>query len=1272
MIRRLYNLCWYLAGTVILIAATAVALVRLFLPDIGAYREEISAWVSRYMGYPVVIQEIGAEWRGWHPQLYLNGVELRAPDSGRDIAHFSAVSISFDPLASLYARRPVPDSLEVAGMRLRLVRDHDGSIQIDGLAGSVADAAPPTAGDELALWLLKQNHITLRNAQILLLDRRGNERPLLLHAAELRLRSDGQRVQLDGIAEPPAMYGERLEFAFDGRGNLLSSRWSGELYVRGRRLQPGTWLNDRLAWIAFDDGTADLELWSSWRDASLVTLEGQAQASRVMLHGADERIESLAVQYRAERDADGGWLLQAAIREWTSAQDHWPPADIALRIAPDQNASADRALAGRISFLPLEAMPPLTTLPGDWRARLEGLRIEGALHDLEFDYRPALAPDERWRYRARFSGLSLANWQERFSVAGLAGHVEGSPRAGVLQLDPAETRIELPIQDALPINLRESSGTLRWQRTDNTLELHGERIDLYAADFAAHLRGRLAWDGIGAPYLDGTITYRGGATERVKPYLRGILSAPVARWLDTAIVGGNVHHAGAVFRGRLADFPFRQRDGQCKIHVALSDITLDYAPDWPPIYQLDAEVIMDGPALTVVSERGKIFDADLGVVRADIDDVFSQTSTLSISGQVTGTAGDALNFFEQSPLRDSPYAQVMRAIAPAGEIGLQLKFNIPLHAGTQSVQGRIELMGNQAAVPGMPMVLEDLRGYVDFNDDKVSARGLQAAIFGHPVQLDISYVDEAPVEIRLNTTLDSAALGALLQRYFPGGIRDDLLQGESRWQATVTTPLASVASAPQIALKSDLLGLAVELPEPFGKPADAAVPLHIDLQPAASGPEFRFRYGDIAAGTLLVGNGAQPLAGQIVFGGEATTLFPASGLQIRGRLGRLRATEWLHWAMATASASSPQRNGTLRNLDIDLYADALEFDDQRFEAVRLTSHPGAGDWRLVLSGAAIEGEITVPETAGAPVLVNFQRLHIHETEPQSEYPTSAIDPRLLPALKLRVEDLQFDEAKLGRMELSAEPAEAGLKIRDFSISSPKVSITGDGLWQVMSEEVFTQIDLELRAAAFADLLRAFNYSAIAIEDGETLIRMQAVWPGSPMDFSLKIADGNLKLDMREGHFLELENRAGRLFGLLSFQALPRRLSLDFDDLFRKGFAFDSITGSFVLEKGNAYTNDLFMDGPSARISVTGRTGLIAQDYDQVVTVTPQIADSLPVASALFGPAGLGVGAVILLAGKMFESIPDQIDRLLRYQYTITGSWENPNIERYGGEKQESG
>ena len=77
-----------------------------------------------------------------------------------------------------------------------------------------------------------------------------------------------------------------------------------------------------------------------------------------------------------------------------------------------------------------------------------------------------------------------------------------------------------------------------------------------------------------------------------------------------------------------------------------------------------------------------------------------------------------------------------------------------------------------------------------------------------------------------------------------------------------------------------------------------------------------------------------------------------------------------------------------------------------------------------------------------------------------------------------------------------------------------------------------------------------------------------------------------------------------------------------------------------------------------------------------MTVTPRLASTLPLAGAVLGPAGAGVGAVIWLAEKLFQR--SLVDQVAAYRYTITGSWEDPQVEpvstppRTGGNVEDRG
>ena len=156
----------------------------------------------------------------------------------------------------------------------------------------------------------------------------------------------------------------------------------------------------------------------------------------------------------------------------------------------------------------------------------------------------------------------------------------------------------------------------------------------------------------------------------------------------------------------------------------------------------------------------------------------------------------------------------------------------------------------------------------------------------------------------------------------------------------------------------------------------------------------------------------------------------------------------------------------------------------------------------------------------------------------------------------------------------------------------------------------------------------------------------------------------LLFDIGKGELEEVKpGAAGRVFGLLSFAAIPRRLALDFNDLFGKGFDFTSIKGSFDIANGTATTQDFTLNSEAAKIEISGPVDLVNQRYDQVVKVIPNVSSTLPLAGAVAGgPVGLGVGTAILLvdklAGRLFDK---QIVNLISYSYKLKGSWLNPEL-----------
>ncbi len=216
----------------------------------------------------------------------------------------------------------------------------------------------------------------------------------------------------------------------------------------------------------------------------------------------------------------------------------------------------------------------------------------------------------------------------------------------------------------------------------------------------------------------------------------------------------------------------------------------------------------------------------------------------------------------------------------------------------------------------------------------------------------------------------------------------------------------------------------------------------------------------------------------------------------------------------------------------------------------------------------------------------------------------------------------------------------------------------NGKWTVLPQsrqQTSTHFQLESRDVAAT--LKALGYPAMGIEAAQGTIRGQGEWPASPFGDRFTGAAGELHLTLQNGQLREVEPGAGRLFGLLSLSALPRRLLLDFSDVFSSGLSFDSLSGDFVIQDGNAYTGNVQLDGPVADVLLVGRTGLATRDYDQVAVVDAHISAALPVAGAL--AAGPQVAAVVLLLSQLLK---DPLESATQTRYHITGPWDNPQVE----------
>ncbi|MCG8325051.1 MAG: hypothetical protein MI673_06000, partial [Thiotrichales bacterium] len=788
----------------------------------------------------------------------------------------------------------------------------------------------------------------------------------------------------------------------------------------------------------------------------------------------------------------------------------------------------------------------------------------------------------------------------------------------------------------------------------------------------------------GEKYIDLLANISPMSIESALDYLPRSDNDELGGWLGKSIFGGRLLDTDIVLRGPLEQIPYKNDEGLLQLITQVEDTTLDYDPEWPPIDNLNAEIILRNTSLEIIADSGNVFSSELSDTRAILPDITTDKVHVLMTGHFEGTTRDSALFIKQSPLNGVGALEIVKNEELTGPLSLELDLDIPLYDKDTEIDGVLFLQGNQLNSSEIGVDLTDLQGQVFFTRHSIGSKKLRAKYFDREIDLSINKEADAEDEnvlIDFTGTMDRGFLRKQFNHYFPNStvmVNDYIehLSGASTWQATldIRDSADGTETDNHLFIRSDLVGMNVDLPAPLAKTRTTGLPVKISTRLNNDDKQLLdFQIGEVLAARLEYSESGENVidALRVNFGGELEKLTSTEGIRINGLVNEVRLSDWIKLIKKNMRADPAQKKNEYNNVGVDVIITELELFNQIFTDVQLQIRKTSLDWQIEVKSAAIAGLISIP--LGEDVIVlDLARLHLVEHEQEEDEPKLEFDPGKLPAIHAHVENVVYGDKDLGEMYLETSSIKDGLSFDELTFIKPDLRINGFGQWIKVNTENISKFTFDIDADSLSAMLNTFQFTDAAIKDGHTNINLEAQWTGRPVDFSLDKINGQLDMLIEKGQFLDISPKAGRLFGLLSLQTLPRRLALDFTDIFGEGLSFDTIQGVFTIESGNAYTNDLLMTGPSANIAVTGRTGLIDKDYDQIVTVTPQISDTLPVASALFGPIGVGVGAVIYFAGELFDSIPDQIDKMLQYQYTITGSWEAPVVEEIKSANQASG
>ena len=1260
-----HQLVWIVATCVLLAAITVLALRYFVLPNIDSYREEIAQSVSKAVGQRVTIGQLTADWDGMRPRLYLGNIVVH-DKTGRPALTLQRADGTVSWL-SIVMWRPQFHSLDFYEPALDIRRNQAGVISVAGI-----DMGGDSKEGGLSDWILGQRDLEIHNAAIDWTDEQRAAPVLQLRQVSMQLLNRGERHRFGLKAIPPKGVAGPLDVRGDMVGKSIKqlTGWRGRLYAQLDYTDIAAWRT----WIPFpveiNRGTGAVRAWAVVRDQTLQELTADVTLSNVRTRlGKDlPEIDLSALNGRVgwKKMPKGIEFSMTQLGLTTAGNLTLKPMDISYKATMDASGTP---VSGEIKCNALDLAPVLSLadhLPfdADVRKRLEALSPRGRLFDAVVKWDGALPVPAKYDARGRFEGLTVNRVGALPGLKGVAGLLEATDKSGTLKITSGAAKLELPDLFKEAIDLDNLAGQASWTRDAKGVLLKFTDIVYANADMAGTLQGvyQTVADQPGIADISGKLT-RADAR-----HLMRYMPLPVARgareWMEKAFVAGTSNDVSFRVKGDLRDFPFEgDKVGTFSVNAKVTGGVLHYGDDWPNILQIDGDLAFRGKRMEILARHGTINNVRLSGVKAEIADM-AQSRLLVVTGEAEGATPDFLKFIATTPVAGY-IDRFTEGIQGEGQGKLNLRLELPLQDLSKTrVAGGYQVAANRLVIDASLPPLEQVTGRLEFSDAGVNVPMADAIFMG------------GPMVIAATTQRDGTINMKLQGRVNPDTLRKDgpqwlsQMRGTAEWTGALTIRKKNV----ELVLESNLLGLTSTLPAPLSKTAGEALPMRFERHFSNQDrDQVLLTLGGVLSARMhrrTDGKRTFIDRGTVRLGGGVAPEPERDGIYVSGNLRSLNLDTWqralgsLGMAASAPGAATGPGDIVYTLVGLDVKVGELEVFDRKFgEHAIASTRIDAATTRYTLAGQEIEGTADWNAQGRGRLMARLQKLII---PPATAAPLSTVarseqlaakEALQLPALDLVAENFHMSGKALGKLELKATQQERDWRIDELRLSNADSILTVDGVWQSWLTNPRTQVNVKWNVLDVGKTLTRLGYID-GVNRGMAEIGGNFSWNGGPQQIDYPSLSGKFAVHAVKGQFAKMEPGLGKLLGIISLQSIPRRLTLDFRDVFSDGFAFDEIISEVNVDRGIAASEKFLITGPSAKVLMGGTVDLNRETQNLQVRVSPHISDGASIATAILG--GPIPALVLFVVSKLAK---DPLDNLLAFRYTVTGAWADPVVTK---------
>lgn len=858
------------------------------------------------------------------------------------------------------------------------------------------------------------------------------------------------------------------------------------------------------------------------------------------------------------------------------------------------------------------------------------------------------------------------------ALQGVNAQFKADSAGGTMQVKVEDSELDYPVWFDKAIAIEALQARLDWSVDDNGWLWQLRELALRNPDVAASGTAELSLPSSTEPTIALDLDFKTRQrVNNVADYIPAVIKDSTERWLKRAIVQGHVPQGKMQVRGKLLDFPFKHgKGGFYDISFDVEDGILDYLPQWPAAHDVKGHLRfrnagMDG---TVHSATVMGLAVKGGSVR--IPNML-KNARLLLELDTEGDLAQHMDFLQAAPI-GKKLREPMKLMEFAGKSRLNLQLETALKKSLikkegVKVLGRLQLDNTRFAMPEVQQSFSNMQGEVQFDRFGVSAQQVKARYKSAPVTLQ-AQTKRKQQQIIVDLQQRNSAAKLLPAILAP---LQEHLSGTAPLQARLSLPsfdfkeTAQRAAQLHVQIKSQLQGIAIDLPKPFAKSANSTRDLQVDL----SIPFKRTQPWQLLTqlGRDLHLQAKIPYAQQrgsvIAVGlGGTKAVLPKQGIRIQGQLAQLDILQLL--------ALQQDKSGIEKKKHFPKVEMGMEIGDLRFGELRLGQAQftlqAQQNLQASLQSPRVHANVFLPlhHPEQGQIRLYLQDLDLAQLAaslPADQQPENA-SPVGHPSLYARCLRCREGDFAIDRLVVDLQRRGALLQLREFQLQNTNLELKATrGRWyQAEDGKAYTAMDAYLTIAQPAKLLAAKDEEA-AFTGGSLQAQGHLYWPGEPFAFALERVGGHLQFQMGPGSLTSIEPGVGRILGLLDPQRLRQRLARDFRDVTTKGVAFDRIYGSLQLQHGIIQTSDVLLSAAALVAGVQGKVDVRREQLDALLTVQPKFDTALPlVGAAVAGPGG---GAAMLLLNKLTKrSDVERLQAAGGLYYHIKGAWQEPNVE----------